>query len=151
LLNELIFFTLITGNICTMTTVKTTYLGELRTENIHLQSGCKIITDAPTDNLGKGEAFSPTDLLATALGNCIMTIMGQKAVKIGIDLVGTEIDITKIMASDPRRVAEVILEFNFPKNGYTEEEKRQIESVASTSPVPLSVNPNLKQTVRFNW
>ena len=134
-----------------MTTVKTTYLGELRTENIHLQSGTKIITDAPTDNLGKGEAFSPTDLLATALGNCIMTIMGQKAMKLGIDLVGTEIDITKIMASDPRRVAEVILEFNFPKKGYTEEEKRLIESVAGTSPVPLSVNPNLKQTVKFNW
>jgi len=134
-----------------MTTVKTTYLGELRTENIHLQSGSKIITDAPTDNLGKGEAFSPTDLLATALGNCIMTIMGQKAMKNGIDLVGTEIEITKIMANDPRRVSEVILEFNFPKKAYTEEEKQLIESVASTSPVPLSVNPNLKQTVRFNW
>jgi uncharacterized OsmC-like protein len=134
-----------------MTTVKTTYLGELRTENIHLQSGSKIITDAPTDNLGKGEAFSPTDLLATALGNCIMTIMGQKAMKNGIDIVGTEIDITKIMANDPRRVSEVILEFNFPKKTYTEEEKRLIESVASTSPVPLSVNPNLKQTVKFNW
>ena len=134
-----------------MATVKTTYLGDLRTENIHLQSGCKIITDAPVDNRGKGEAFSPTDLLATSLGNCIMTIMGIKAMDNGIDLTGTEIEITKIMANLPRRVAEVILEFNFPKKGYTEDEKRIIESVAGTSPVPLSLHLNLKQTVIFNW
>lgn len=132
-------------------TVKTTYLGDLRTENIHLQSGSKIITDAPTDNRGKGEAFSPTDMLATALANCIMTIMGIKAMDNGIDLVGTEIEITKIMASGPRRVAEVVMEFNFPKKGYTAEEKRLIESVAGISPVPLSVHPDLKQTVVFNW
>jgi len=134
-----------------MATVKTTYLGDLRTENIHLQSGTKIITDAPTDNRGKGEAFSPTDLLATALGNCIMTIMGIKAIDNGIDLVGTEIEITKIMADAPRRVSEVVLEFKFPKKGYSDKDKRMIESVAGTSPVPLSVHPNLKQTIRFNW
>ncbi len=134
-----------------MATVKTTYLGDLRTENIHLQSGCKIITDAPTDNRGKGEAFSPTDLLATALGNCIMTIMGIKAMYNGIDLEGTEIEITKIMANDPRRVAEVIMEFNFPRKDYSHEEKRLIESVAGISPVPLSVHPDLKQTIVFNW
>ena len=134
-----------------MATIKTTYLGDLRTENIHLQSGSKIITDAPTDNRGKGEAFSPTDLLATALGNCIMTIMGIKAMDNGIDLTGTEIEITKIMADAPRRVAEVILEFNFPNKGFTEEEKQLIESVAGTSPVPLSLHPDLKQTIKFNW
>lgn len=134
-----------------MTTIKTTYLGDLRTENIHLQSGSKIITDAPTDNRGKGEAFSPTDMLATALGNCIMTIMGIKAMDNGIDLVGTELDITKIMANDPRRVDEVIIAFNFPQKGYTEEEKKLIESVAGISPVPLSVHPDLKQTIIFNW
>ena len=134
-----------------MATVKTTYLGDLRTENIHLQSGTKIITDAPTDNRGKGEAFSPTDLLATALGNCIMTIMGIKAIDNGIDLVGTEIEITKIMADAPRRVSEVVLEFKFPKKGYSDKDKLMIESVAGTSPVPLSVHPNLKQTIRFNW
>ncbi|HEY3372694.1 MAG TPA: OsmC family protein [Prolixibacteraceae bacterium] len=132
-------------------TVKTTYLGDLRTENIHVQSGSKIITDAPIDNRGKGESFSPTDLLATALGNCIMTIMGIKAMDNGIDIVGTEIEITKIMASDPRRVAEVVMEFKFPQKGYSDEEKRLIESVAGTSPVPLSVNPGLKQSIRFNW
>ena len=134
-----------------MTTVKTTYLGDLRTENIHLQSGTRIITDAPTDNRGKGEAFSPTDLLATALGNCIMTIMGIKAMDNGIDLIGTEIEITKVMANDPRRVSEVIMEFNFPKNGYSDHEKRLIESVAGTSPVPISVHSDMKQTIRFNW
>ncbi len=132
-------------------TVKTTYLGDLRTENIHLQSGSKIITDAPTDNRGKGEAFSPTDLLATSLGNCIMTIMGIKAMDNNIDISGTELNITKIMASDPRRVAEVVLEFNFPDKGYSQEEKEMIESVAGVSPVPLSVHENLKQTIIFNW
>src|SRR5690606_13820552 len=116
-----------------MATVKRVYLGDLRTENEHLQSGNKIITDAPTDNQGKGEAFSPTDLLATALGNCIMTIMGIKARDNGIDIRGTEIEITKIMASDPRRVAEVVVEFTFPKKNYTEEEKKLIESVAGRS------------------
>jgi putative redox protein len=134
-----------------MATVKTTYLGDLRTENIHLQSGTKIITDAPRDNRGKGEAFSPTDLLATALGNCIMTIMGMRAMDKGIDLIGTEIEITKIMASSPRRVGEVILEFNFPKKGYSEEDKRLIEGVAATCPVPLSIHPDLKQTIVYKW
>lgn len=134
-----------------MTTVKTTYLGDLRTENIHLQSGSKIVTDAPTDNRGRGEGFSPTDMLATALANCIMTIMGIKAMDNGIDLIGTEIEITKIMDNNPRRVAEVIMEFNFPRKAYSEEEKRMIESVAGISPVPLSVHADLIQTIRFNW
>ena len=134
-----------------MATVKTVYLGDLRTENEHLQSGNKIITDAPTDNQGKGEAFSPTDLLATALGNCIMTIMGIKARDNGIDITGTEIEITKIMENNPRRVAEVVVEFTFPKRNYTETEKRLVESVAGTSPVPLSLHPDLKQTIVFNW
>jgi len=134
-----------------MTTIKTIYLGELRTENEHLQSGNKVITDAPTDNRGKGEFFSPTDLLATALGSCIMTIMGIKARDNNIDIEGTQVDVTKIMASDPRRVAEVILEFTFPKKGYSEEEKQLVESVAGISPVPLSLHPDLKQTIRFNW
>uniref|UniRef100_UPI0032170EB9 OsmC family protein n=1 Tax=uncultured Draconibacterium sp. TaxID=1573823 RepID=UPI0032170EB9 len=134
-----------------MTTVKTIYLGGLRTENEHLQSGNKVVTDAPTDNQGKGEFFSPTDMLATALGSCILTIMGIKARDNNIDIEGTEVEVTKIMASDPRRVAEVIVEFSFPKKGYTEEEKQLVESVAGTSPVPLSLHPDLKQTIRFNW
>jgi putative redox protein len=134
-----------------MTTIKTIYLGELRTESEHLQSGNKVITDAPTDNRGKGEFFSPTDLLATALGTCIMTIMGIKARDNNIDIEGTQVDVTKIMASDPRRVAEVIVEFTFPKKNYTDEEKKLVESVAGISPVPLSLHPNLIQTIKFNW
>lgn len=134
-----------------MATVRTTYLGGLRTENIHLQSGTKIITDAPVDNRGKGESFSPTDLLATSLGNCIMTIMGIKAMDNGIDIEGTVLEMTKIMAENPRRVAEVVIEFNFPKKGYTAEQKQLIESVAGVSPVPLSLHPELKQTIIFNW
>lgn len=134
-----------------MATIKTIYLGELRTENEHLQSGNKVITDAPTDNRGKGEYFSPTDLLATALGSCIMTIMGIIARDNNIDITGTQVDVTKIMASDPRRVAEVVVEFTFPDKNYSEEEKRIVESVAGTSPVPLSLHPDLKQTIKFNW
>jgi uncharacterized OsmC-like protein len=134
-----------------MTTIKSKYLGDLRTECIHLQSGNKIFTDAPTDNRGKGEAFSPTDLLATSLGSCIMTIMGIVARDNNIDITGTELDITKIMASDPRRVSEVVVEFNFPDKEYTDEEKKIIESVAGTSPVPLSVHLDMKQTIKMNW
>ena len=134
-----------------MATIKTIYLGELRTRNEHLQSGNKVITDAPTDNRGKGEYFSPTDLLATALGSCIMTIMGIKARDNGIDLDGTTVDVTKIMDSEPRRVGEVVVEFWFPKKGYTKAERELVESVAGTSPVPLSLHPDLKQTIRFNW
>ncbi len=134
-----------------MATVKTVYLGDLRTENTHLQSGNKLTTDAPADNRGKGEFFSPTDLLATALGSCILTIMGIRARDEGIDLEGTELEITKIMASDPRRVAEVEIDFRFPAKGFSEEEKRLVESVAGTSPVPLSLHPALKQTLRFHW
>jgi putative redox protein len=134
-----------------MTTIKTIYLSELRTENEHLQSGNKVITDAPVDNRGKGEYFSPTDLLATALGSCIMTIMGIKARDNHINLNGTEVNVTKIMANDPRRVAEVIVEFNFPKKDYSEAEKKLVESVAGISPVPLSLHPDLIQTIKFNW
>jgi putative redox protein len=134
-----------------MITIKTTYLGELRTENIHVQSGNKVITDAPLDNRGRGEFFSPTDLLATALGSCIMTIMGIKARDNNIDIEGTEVEVTKIMASDPRRVAEVVVEFYFPDKVYSDDEKQLVESVAGISPVPLSLHPDLKQTIRFNW
>jgi putative redox protein len=80
-----------------------------------------------------------------------MTIMGIKARDNGIDIKGTEIEVTKIMASDPRRVAEVVVEFHFPKKNYTEEEKQLVESVAGISPVPLSLHPDLKQTIIFNW
>ena len=126
-------------------------MGDLRVESMHLQSGNQLITDAPTDNRGKGEAFSPTDLLATSLGSCIMTIMGITAQDHGIDIEGTEMEITKIMASNPRKVAEVVVEFFFPQKGYSNEQRQIIENVAGKSPVPLSLSSELKQTIRFHW
>ena len=111
-----------------METAKTIYLGNLRTEATHVRSGQKIVTDAPVDNQGKGEFFSPTDLLATALASCMLTIMGIAARTHGFDIDGTEVKITKVMGVNPRRVVEVIVELNFPRN-YSVKEKRIIEIV----------------------
>jgi len=134
-----------------MTTSRTIYLGDLRTENEHIRSGQKIVTDAPIDNQGKGEAFSPTDLAATALSDCILTIMGIKARDKGLDLVGTTMETTKIMADNPRRIGEIIIEITFPKNNFTEKDKKILEAVVKTCPVALSLHPEIKQTVKFNW
>ena len=134
-----------------MATSRTIYLGELRTENEHIRSGQKLITDAPVDNQGKGEAFSPTDLVATALSDCIMTIMGIKARDKGLDLTGTSIETTKIMSSEPRRIGEVIIEITFPQNDFSENDKAILEAVTKTCPVALSLHPDVIQTVRFHW
>jgi putative redox protein len=134
-----------------MATSHTVYLGDLRTENEHIQSGQKIISDAPVDNQGKGAAFSPTDLVATALSDCMMTIMGIKARDKNLDLRGTMIETTKIMVSDPRRIGEVIVEFTFPKNNFSEKDKTIFEAVTKTCPVALSLHPDIKQIVKFNW
>jgi putative redox protein len=133
-----------------METAKTVYLGDLRTEATHVRSGQKIITDAPVDNQGKGEYFSPTDLLATALGSCMLTIMGIAARTHGFDIDGTDVKITKVMGTNPRRVVEVIVELNFPKD-YTVKEKRFIEISAKECPVANSLHPDLKQTIIFNY
>jgi uncharacterized OsmC-like protein len=127
------------------------YLGGLRTSSIHLRSGKTIITDAPPDNNGKGEAFSPTDLLSTSLGCCMMTIMGIVAERHGLDLTGTKIDITKNMESNPRRVGEIIVEMALPKNNFSDKDKQLLENAALTCPVAKSLHPDLKQTVIFNW
>ncbi|MEI6898856.1 MAG: OsmC family protein [Bacteroidota bacterium] len=134
-----------------MTTIQTQYLGELRTEAQHVRSGNRLITDAPVDNQGKGEAFSPTDLLATALGSCMLTIMGIAANTHGFNIDGTLIGITKIMADNPRRVGEVVVEFSFPRNNYSEKEKIMIENAAKTCPVAKSLHPDLKQTLVFHF
>jgi putative redox protein len=133
-----------------MTTIATIYSGELRTKAEHLQSGNILITDAPLDNQGKGEAFSPTDLLATSLGSCMLTIMGISAREHGFDIDGTRIKITKVMASNPRRVSEVILEFTFPHQQYTAKQKKLLEIASKTCPVSQSLHPDLKQTVLLN-
>lgn len=134
-----------------MATSLTVYLGDLRTENEHIRSAQKLITDAPVDNQGKGEAFSPTDLVATALSDCIMTIMGIKARDKGLDLVGTTIETTKIMSPEPRRIAEIVVEITFPKNDFSAKDKTILEAVTRTCPVALSLHPDVKQTVKFNW
>lgn len=134
-----------------MTTIHSIYKGNLRTESIHLRSGEHIITDAPVDNQGRGEAFSPSDLLAASLGACMMTIMGITARNHNIDIEGMEIDVTKVMVSDPRRVSEIHLVFNMPAKMYSEKEKALLERSARTCPVALSLNPEIRQEIRFNY
>lgn len=131
-----------------MATVETVYLGGLRTEATHLQSGTKILTDAPTDNHGKGEAFSPTDLVATALGSCMMTLMGISAQTQGVDIDGTRLSITKVMAASPRRIGEIIIDVHFPSD-YDPKVKTILERAAATCPVGFSLHPETKQTVHY--
>ncbi len=132
-----------------MATVKTKYLGDLRTESVHLQSGNKLITDAPLDNNGKGEAFSPTDLCATAFGCCVLTIMGMAAKVHGFTIDGAEVSTTKVMGTDPRRIVELISEFTLPHNNYSPKEKKIIELTAKECPVFNSLHPDMKKTVTF--
>ena len=127
-----------------------TYLGELRTESIHLTSGNKIITDAPIDNNGKGQAFSPTDLVSSALASCMMTIMGILAQRNEIDIIGLKAEITKIMAAEPRKIAEIQVKFIFPLNKtYSQEERTKLRNAALTCPVALSLSKDVLQKVDF--
>lgn len=134
-----------------MATSKITYKGGLRTSAVHLRSGNEIITDAPVDNKGKGEAFSPTDLLATSLGNCMLTIVGIAAAEHGFDIDGTTVEITKVMAESPRRVSEIVVTFQFPENDYSDKVKAIIERSAKTCPVEYSLHPDIVRTVTFNY
>src|SRR6266853_5376392 len=112
-------------------TSEVTYLGELRTEAIHLQSGSKILTDAPKDNHGKGEAFSPTDLTATSLACCMISVMGIVSMKEGITQTdGAIAEVTKVMFADPRRIGEIHITVTFPKNNYSDKEKKMYEHAA---------------------
>ena len=137
-----------------MSTITTYYIDELRTEAQHNYSGTKIITDAPIDNQGKAESFSPTDLLAASLGSCMITIVGIAARTQGFEerLRGTKIEITKIMKSDPRRVGEIQVELTFPEgSNLNEKERKIIEHTSRTCPVALSLHPDLLQNWEFNW
>lgn len=134
-----------------METVRIEYIGDLRTRATHVRSGDSFITDAPVDNQGKGEAFSPTDLLATSLGTCAITTIGIAARAHGFDVDGTQVKVTKIMASDPRRVSEVIVELSFPDKGYSEKQKEFIRRTAEYCPVNRSLHPDLKQTFIYNF
>ena len=128
------------------------YDGELRTVATHLQSGSIIETDAPLDNQGKGERFSPTDLVATALGSCMTTIMGIKARDLAVDLRGMKIDIQKIMKADPRRIGGINLTFHFPDTLQVDDKQKTIlERAAHTCPVIYSIHPDIEVKVAFNW
>ena len=133
-----------------MVTSKVIYKSQLRTTAIHLQSNNEIITDAPTDNQGKGEAFSPTDLLATSLASCMLTIIGIKARDMEIDITGTTAEVTKVMAADPRRVSEVHIAITF--NQQLDEKTQKIfYNTALTCPVAKSIHPDIMQKVTFNY
>ncbi|MCF8233435.1 MAG: OsmC family protein [Bacteroidales bacterium] len=127
------------------------YQGNLRTKATHIRSGSELITDAPVDNRGKGEAFSPTDMVAAALGSCILTTVGIKAMDAGFSIDGADANVRKIMASDPRRISEIIVEMNFPSRDYSEKIKTIIKNTAKTCPVAKSLHPGLKQTMIFNF
>lgn len=134
-----------------MDTAEVIYLGEFRCEATHLQSGSKIITDAPTDNFGKGEAFSPTDLMAMSLASCIMTTIGIQTRLMGFDLVNSKLTVKKHMATDPRRVAKISVGIEIPKGNLTNEDKEKIIAIGLNCPVAKSLHPDLVQDINFQF
>ncbi|MGI9545580.1 MAG: OsmC family protein [Cyclobacteriaceae bacterium] len=134
-----------------MTTITSSYSGQLRTQAVHVASSSAIITDAPTDNHGRGEAFSPTDLVAASLGSCMMTVMGIEAAKEGISLDGLKIEITKIMASNPRRIKAIQLNFTWPHPNATKDQLEKLREIAISCPVALSLHRELAQEVTFDF
>jgi uncharacterized OsmC-like protein len=131
--------------------IENRYLGELRTHSTHLKSSDTIITDAPTDNNGKGEAFSPTDLVASALCSCMTTVMGICAEKNNFELPGSRAYVTKIMESQPRRISKIIIEINFDNNNLSDQQKEKLVAVAKGCPVAQSLSSDLTQEVKFNF
>jgi uncharacterized OsmC-like protein len=134
-----------------METVRTTYLGNLRTEAEHLQSGAKILTDAPTDNHGKGEAFSPTDLFAASYVSCALTIIGIATQTHGFNIDGTVVKTTKVMGENPRRIVELIVDFTFPHNNYSGKERKIIEGAINGCPIANTLLGTLKITRTINF
>lgn len=131
-------------------TSKVIYRGDLRTECEHLQSGNKMITDAPIDNKGKGEAFSPTDTVATALASCMLTIMGIKAEEMGVDISGTFAEVTKTMAANPRRISKIQIDFHFTSS-FSKKETSALENAAQTCPVIYSLHPEIEKVISFSY
>ena len=131
--------------------IENKYVGELRTVSTHLKSSNVIITDAPTDNNGKGNAFSPTDLVASALCSCMTTVMGICANKNQFDLPNSTAHVTKVMSSHPRRISKIIIEINFEKNNLSEQNIEKLIAVAKGCPVAQSLSADLIQEVRFNF
>ena len=131
-------------------TSKITYLGDLRTSSIHVSSGSEIISDAPVDNHGKGEAFSPTDTVANALATCMFTVMGIKALSMDVDFSGATAEVTKVMGTDPRRITEIHVMFNMNVSP-DDKTKAVLEKTAMTCPVLQSLHPDILKDVVFNW
>lgn len=133
-----------------MSTAKVTYLGDLRTQSEHLKSGSTYLTDAPTDNNGKGEAFSPTDTVATGLANCMLTVMGIKARNLEVVLDGSTAMVTKTMASNPRRISRIEVQLQLPSN-VSDKHRTILERIANTCPVHQSLHPDIEKDITFNW
>ena len=132
-------------------TSKVTYLGGLRTTCEHLKSGNSFITDAPTDNNGKGEAFSPTDTVATALASCMLTVMGIKAETLeSVNLEGSVALINKIMSANPRRIARIEIQLDL-KGVAADKDRKILENTANTCPVHNSLHPDIEKEIHFNW
>ncbi len=131
-------------------TSKVLYLGDLRTESVHLQSGSKMITDAPVDNHGKGEAFSPTDTVANALATCMLTVMGIKADALGVDMKGASAEVVKIMSAEPRRISRIDVKIDFPLS-YSEKDAKVLEHTGKTCPVLQSLHPDIEKNITFNY
>ena len=129
-----------------------TYKGALRTEMQHLQSGSVVENDAPVDNHGKGERFSPTDMVATALGSCMLTTAGIKADSMGLDLTGSTVEVTKIMKADPRRIGGIKAYVTFAKGLVVDEHQKELlERTARTCPVERSLHPDMELDIQFVW
>jgi len=133
-----------------MITSKITYNGELRTTCEHIRSGDSFMTDAPVDNNGLGQAFSPTDTVATGLGSCMITVMGIKAQGLGVDLTDSSVEITKHMASNPRRIAKIEAKLSLPAN-VTDKNRKILENTANTCPVHYSLHPDIEKVITFSW
>lgn len=131
--------------------IEVRYCSGLRTEAIHLKSGIQIFTDAPTDNNGKGESFSPTDLVCSALCSCMMTIMGILAEREGILLDGLQGKVVKVMSSNPRKISEIHIEMSHPNLIASIEQKDKLKRAALTCPVALSLNPEIRQVIEFKF
>lgn len=131
-------------------TSKVTYLGELRTSCRHLRSGDSFITDAPVDNNGLGEAFSPTDTIATGLASCMLTVMGIKAKGLDIDLANSSAEVTKIMAADPRRISGIVVQLSLPAN-VSGKHREILQRTAITCPVFQSLHPDIEMDISFSW
>lgn len=132
-------------------TATVTYESNLRTTCLHLQSGSVFETDAPTDNKGKGERFSPTDLIATGLGACLITTMGIKAESMNIQLDGAKVEVTKVMVSDPRRIGKIIVHASMPALNLDEKTIEILERVGRTCPVERSLHPDVELDIQFKW